>query len=126
MRRGFPIMSRRPVTSILPSSRSFREYGRPLKRFTGMTLRLTLLAAAAFLPTALAQTSDSRDLAAGYATAFQQMGRSKAAIVYLTANATEVVEVREILAFGGVVRVRTVDGRHEILDPARIVRIQTR
>jgi len=91
-----------------------------------MTLRLATLAAAACLHTTAAQTSDSKDLAAGYASAFQALDRSKAAVVYLTANATEMVEVREILAFGGVVRVRTLDGRHEILDPARIVRIQAR
>ena len=74
--------------------------------------------------TAEASGSESESLAAGYAAAFAQLGSSRARIVYVTESATEVIhDVKEIQAWGGVVMIRRVGGKRELLDPARIVRI---
>lgn len=83
-----------------------------------------LLAFALVTGSAWAGESESTTLAAGYASAFQNLGRSSAQITYVTESTTETIRgVRHIEAFGGVIAIRTRAGTREILDPARIVRI---
>ena len=73
---------------------------------------------------AFGETSESGDLAAGYAAAFHCLDRSVVSIVYLGPDRSEtIIGVKDVQAFGGVVAIRTRAGAREILDPARIVRM---
>ncbi len=71
-----------------------------------------------------AQDSDAAALAAGYATAFQEMRGYRVRIIYLGETETEVIRnIRSLRAFCGVLLVTNQNGSSQILDPARIERI---
>ncbi len=73
---------------------------------------------------AVAAEAESVVLATGYATAFQQIARPTASIIYLNEADSEVISnIRDVTASGGVLVVRLRDGTRQALDPARIVRM---
>jgi hypothetical protein len=77
------------------------------------------------LPSPLqAQSSDTADLAAGYATAFRELRGYRAVIVYLGETETERIRnIRSVRAYCGVLLVTNLIGGSRILDPARIEQI---
>jgi hypothetical protein len=72
----------------------------------------------------VAEMAESEALASGYASAFANLGAARGSIVYSNETGTEIIrDVKEVQAFGGVVLIRKINGRREVLDPIRIVRI---
>ncbi|MFZ4774507.1 MAG: hypothetical protein ACOYM3_04045 [Terrimicrobiaceae bacterium] len=73
---------------------------------------------------AVADPPESVALAAGYAQAFQCVGKSTISISYTDAARNEVIRgVHEISAHGGVLLIKMRGGASQILDLARIVKI---
>ncbi len=86
-----------------------------------------LFSVIAFLPAAgFADDAklDAKALAFGYATAFENMGKSSVAILYLNAGQTEIIkDVTQITAYGAVLLVKAYGGSKQILDAGRVIKV---
>lgn len=70
------------------------------------------------------ESSDSSDLAFGYANAFGCMGKSTVCIAYSNAGQSEIIrDVKEIKSFGGVLLIKVYNGDQQILDAGRVIKI---
>ena len=80
----------------------------------------------ATLSLANADVSESVALSAGYAQAFLASGKPSISIFYTNASQTEEIRgIRSVEAYGGVILVKMRSGGSQILDPARIVKMET-